>query len=150
MEALTAGSGVVSVLALAFAASVAGPHVAWLRGAFGIERFSTLRWPPERPADLDRRYRYDSWHTRFQTVLGAAFGVGVTQQLWSPHLWWVFASAWVIAGLRSVWLWDLILTDGGLGRPRNAMERLLLWSPVTATVLINLTVVLATIRQVAN
>lgn len=150
MDALTAGSGVVSLLLLVFGAAIAGPHVAWLRGAVGIERVSTLRWPPERPADLEPRYRYDSWHTRFQTVLGAVTGVAATQLLWSAQPWWVFASAWVIAALRSAWMWGLIRADGGFGRPRNTMEQLLLWSPVAATVLIDLTVALSTIWQVAN
>ena len=150
MQSLTWDSELLSVVALIFAAGIAGPRVAWLRGAFGIEFHSTLRWPPERPAELERRYRYDSGQTRFQTILAAAAAVAITQLLWSAHPWWVFACAWVIAVLRSAWMWRLIRADGGLGRPRNTMERLLLWCPLAATLLIDLTVALSTVWQVAH
>lgn len=115
MLGLIAGTEVLSVLGLMFAAVVAGPHVAWGRRAMGMELHATLRWPPERPAGLDRRYRYDSSQTGFMTPSSAAFAVVLTQLLWTGHPWWMLAVGWVVAALRSGWMWRLIRADGGLG-----------------------------------
>lgn len=145
MEDLTAiGRELMAVLALCLGAAAAGPRVVWLSGAFGIEYDTSLRWPPDRPENLDRRYRYDARQTKFQTILGGVGGVGITQLLWSAHPWWVFAAAWTIAGLRSAWTWRLTQADGGLSRPRNPIEQILLWTALAATLLIDLTVLAST------
>ena len=92
MDDLTAaGPALLALFGMIFAAAVAGPRVVWVRGSFGIHYQSSLRWPPVRPENLDHRYRYDDWHTKFQTT-GAVLAVGLNQQLWSAHPWWVFAS----------------------------------------------------------
>ncbi len=145
MDDLTAaGPALLALFGMIFAAAVAGPRVVWVRGSFGIHYQSSLRWPPVRPENLDHRYRYDDWHTKFQTILGAVLAVGLNQQLWSAHPWWVFASAAVIASLRSLWMRQLIGADGGLSRPRNPTEQILLWSALVATLLIDVTVVAST------
>lgn len=143
-------SPLLGVLGLVFASLIAGPYVVWVRGAFGIAYQSSLRWPPERPEDLDRLYRYDAGDTTFQAMAGAGAAVLSTQLLWLEQPWWVFLAAWIIALARSIWMRERIRVDGGLSRPRNSVEQFLLWTALGATVLMDLTIVASTTWNMAN
>jgi len=63
---------------------------------------------------------------------------------WWEQPWWVFLAAWIIAFARSTWMRERIRADGGLSRPRNSVEQLLLWTALSATVLMDLTIAACT------
>lgn len=152
MGALTSSgwSPFLGVLGLGFASLIAGPYVVWVRGTFGIAYRSSLRWPPERPPGVDRLYRYDAGDTTFQAMAGAGAAVLSTQLLWWEQPWWVFLAAWIIAVARSTWMGERIRADGGVSRPRNPVELMLLWTALSATVLMDLTIAASTTWHLAH
>lgn len=137
MGEMTHGIAVLIFMSLAW---IADPRVVWervdirdVRDRVAVQHRRGLKWPPQDPALTASGWRPDGWTTKaealgalFAPALGAVWLSGWAARQ-GPPLW--LGLAWAaIAVVRAIVTWFDVHEDGGLVRPRNGVERLLLAS----------------------